>query len=263
VTNNSNCSSWFEGIGRNPRARYRLFCFPHVGGSARSFRGWANVLHELEVCPVQLPGREKRWREKPFSHVLPLAQAIADVLPDDKPFAFLGHSMGALLSFELAKELRRRGRQPVHLFLSALPAPELLSWPDPPLHTLPDDTFVNELKRLNGIPDSVLEDASLMQMWLPTLRADYSVAETYVYSPEPPLDCPISTFAGEQDSIATRERVQKWSNHTSASFSLATFPGGHFFLYDVAPRVSKQILQALGSVPSWAEATAAAISPGR
>src|SRR5689334_14765630 len=113
-----NNGDWFETGRGNTRAPCRLFCIPHVGGTAAAFRGWANALPDMEVRPVQVPGREKRLREKPFSQLLPLVQAMAEALPCDKPFAVFGHSMGALLTFELARELRRKGRPgPFHLFL--------------------------------------------------------------------------------------------------------------------------------------------------
>jgi medium-chain acyl-[acyl-carrier-protein] hydrolase len=169
--------------------------------------------------------------ETPFTQLSPLVRTLAQALGPllDKPFAFFGHSLGALVGFELARQLRRQsGVQPIRLFVSANRAPQI-PHRDRPIHALPEGEFLAELRRLNGIPGKVLEDVELMQIMLPVLRADFAVYETYVYSAEPPLDCPISTFGGSQDHRVSRGDLEAWRDQTNVSFSLRMFPGDHFF----------------------------------
>jgi medium-chain acyl-[acyl-carrier-protein] hydrolase len=215
----------------------RLFCFPYAGGGVHAFRAWAdNLPKTVEVCPVQLPGRGARMMEAPFTQMLPLVQAAAEaLLPHlDKPFAFFGHSMGALVSFEVARWLRKQGApEPIHLFVSGCFAPDI---PDPyPLHNLPDPELLEGLRRLNGMPQEALENAELMRLLLPTLRADCTVTETYTYTHEPPLNCPISAFGGLQDHLVGRTHLEAWRQQTTAFFSLRMFPGDHFFLHSAQP----------------------------
>jgi medium-chain acyl-[acyl-carrier-protein] hydrolase len=170
--------------------------------------------------------------EPPFTELSPLVQPLAQALLPllDKPFALFGHSLGALVGFELARQLRRQsGIQPVRLFVSAVRAPQIPSR-DRPIHALPEEEFLVELRRLNGIPRKVLEDVQLMQIMLPILRADFAVYETYAYSPEPPLDCLISSFGGLQDHRVSRGDLEAWHDQTRAVFLLRMFPGDHFFL---------------------------------
>ncbi|MCL5670566.1 MAG: alpha/beta fold hydrolase, partial [Acidobacteria bacterium] len=198
---------------------------------------------DVEVCPVQFPGRGTRLMETPFAQIWPPVQALAQALAPllDKPFAFFGHSLGALFGFELARQLRRQsGVQPVRLFVSADLAPQI-PHRGRPIHALPEGEFLDELRRLNGIPQKVLEDVELMQIMLPVLRADFAVYETYAYSAEPPLNCPISTFGGLQDDRVSRGDLEAWRDQTSVSFSLRMFPGDHFFLHAAQPL----LLQAL------------------
>ena len=196
-------NSWVTCPKPNPQASLRLFCFPYAGGKAVSFRAWSSGLPTtVEVCPVELPGRGSRLMEVPFTQFEPLISALAQALLPylDKPFAFFGHSMGALVSFELARLLRQKyGLSPVHLFVSGRGAPQVVPVPDPPIHALPEPAFLEKLRGLNGTPEAVLENAKLMQLLLPMLRADFAVIETYVYVPEPPLNCPITAFSGWQD----------------------------------------------------------------
>jgi medium-chain acyl-[acyl-carrier-protein] hydrolase len=212
----------------------RLFCFPYAGGGASIFRTWsAGLPATIEVCPVQLPGRETRLKEAPYPHLPPLVQAMTQALMPslDKPFAFFGHSMGALVSFALARQLCRQANlRPVHLFVSACSAPQfpLLCHA---LHTLPDPELIEELRRLNGTPQAALACPELMQLMLPILRADFAMCATYAYASEPPLDCPITVFGGMQDVAVRRERLQAWRFQTGAACAFHTLPGDHFFLH--------------------------------
>lgn len=226
-------SRWFACFKPNPRAVIRLFCFPYAGGSALIFSKWADFFPaNIEVCPIQLPGRGNRTHETPFSGIYPLVESIATgLLPYfDKPFAFFGHSMGAIISFELARLLRREGHnQPLSLFVSGRSAPQTID-DDPPKYNLPGPELLAELRRLNGTPREVLEHPELMEVILPLLRADFAVAETYDFYEEPPLDCPISVYGGLQDKDVPREDLEGWRVHTTASFTLRMVAGDHFFL---------------------------------
>jgi medium-chain acyl-[acyl-carrier-protein] hydrolase len=182
---------------------------------------------------VHLPGRENRLKEPPYDRLGVMIPRLAEAMERyfDKPFAFFGHSMGALISFELSRELRRSyGVTPVCLFASAFRAPRL---PDKhrPIHDFPDDQLVQELLgRYNGIPEVVLRDSELMQLYLPILRADLALLETYSYEPGVPLNCPISVYGGVGDSEVDRTELEAWSQQTSGSFKLQMFQGDHFFL---------------------------------
>jgi medium-chain acyl-[acyl-carrier-protein] hydrolase len=224
---------WIKRFKPNPKASLRLFCFPYAGGGATLFRPWHHQLPpQVEVCAIQLPGREDRIKEPPFTQILPLVKVLASVLRpyNDIPFAFFGHSMGALISFELAHQLRVQQQPiPTHLFLSARRAPQI---PDrnPFLHTLPEREFLQELRNLNGTPIGVLENPELLQLVLPLLRADFSVCGTYIYQDRSPLSCPISVFGGTDDLHETGNYLKAWNIHTNSTFSLTMIPGNHFFL---------------------------------
>jgi medium-chain acyl-[acyl-carrier-protein] hydrolase len=247
-----NCDSWIAFRKPNSQARLRLFCFPYAGAGASIFRTWSDGLPaDVEVCPVQIPGRGTRPMEASFTQLAPLVEALAEALVPllDKPFAFFGHSLGALVGFELARQLRRQsGAQPVRLFVSADWAPQL-PHRERPVHALPEAEFLGELRRLNGIPEKVSEDAELMQILLPVLRADFAVYETYAYSTEPPLDCPISIFGGLQDQRVNRGDLEAWRDQTSDFVSVRMFPGDHFFWNTTQPLLLQVLSQELRGNP--------------
>ena len=185
--------------------------------------------------------------EPPFTRLPPLVRALARGLAPllDKPFAFFGHSLGAFVAFELAQELRRQSSlQPARLLVSAASAPQSPRQ-NRPVHALPDEEFLSELRQLNGVPGKVLEDSELMQLMLPMLRADFATFETYQYMPEPPLDCALSGFGGSQDRRVSREDMEVWREQTSGPFSLRMLPGDHFFLNTAQPLLLQQISQEL------------------
>lgn len=224
---------WVKFPPSSSKARLLLFCFPFAGGSARIFETWQNAFPEtIAVCPIQYPGRGNRLREQPFMQMEPLVAAVAaGLIPFlDRPFAFFGHSMGAMISFELARYLRKEDNPlPAHLFLSGCRA---LQFPDRSAipYDLPEPEFIEELRSLNGTPPEVLEHPELMQLLLPTLRADFSVVQTYSYVSGPPLPCAISIYGGVADPLLPREDLEGWREQTTGMFSLRMFPGDHFFL---------------------------------
>lgn len=226
-------NAWVKCPNPNPQAKLRLFCLPYAGGGASIYRTWSNSLPpNIEVCSIQLPGREDRLKEAPFTHISPLVETLTQVLAPylNMNFAFFGHSMGALISFELARQLRALTLPtPVHLFVSGRRAPQI---PDgnPLIHILPQPEFLSELRRMNGTPQQVLENTELMQLLSPILRADFSICTTYTYINEPPLDCSISVFGGTEDSEETKDLLTNWSVQTRSLFSLNMFKGDHFFI---------------------------------
>jgi medium-chain acyl-[acyl-carrier-protein] hydrolase len=231
-------SKWLSNKSYDERAALRLICFPYAGGDVDIFRAWSKALSPaVEVCPVQLPGRGRRFFEDPFTNLTQLVQILTRELQPylDKPFALFGHSMGAIMSFELARALRNeRLAEPVHLFVSGWRAPHIPSR-ERPSYDLPQDEFLEKLRRLGGTPAELLENAKFVKLLLPLLRADFEVIQTYAYSPQPPLTCPITALGGSHDHVAGREELEAWREHTTASFSLRMLPGEHFFLHTAQP----------------------------
>jgi surfactin synthase thioesterase subunit len=231
--NRSQLSLWVKGAPRHTRPRLRLFCYPYAGGGASVYRQWSTSLpKDVEVCSIQLPGREERLAEPPFVRLEPLVQTLVQVLGPyiDEAYAFWGHSMGALVAFELVRELRKQKLgSPARLYISAHRAPHLASR-HPTIHHLPDAEFRIALERFDSIPQAVFEHSELRQLVLPTLRADFAVCETYRYIPDRPLDCPIVAFGGLNDREVSREELGAWQSHTHSPFSLKMLPGDHFFI---------------------------------
>jgi medium-chain acyl-[acyl-carrier-protein] hydrolase len=211
----------------------RLFCFPHAGGGASAFRDWAALAGPgVQVCPVQLPGRESRAREPLVLSLAALAQQAALGLRPylDMPFAFYGHSFGAVLAFEVARALRGSSSAgPAWLFAGGCPAPARLRAADPPRHTLPHDAFLAEVVRLGGTPQAVLSSSELLDLVAPILRADFAALETYRHEPGPPLACPITVFGGLDDDQVRPDDLEAWREATRAGFEMHVLPGDHFF----------------------------------
>jgi medium-chain acyl-[acyl-carrier-protein] hydrolase len=186
--------------------------------------------------------------EPPFVELPALIEVLSKALLPlfvDKPFALFGHSLGTLVSFELARHLgRNHGIRPVRLFVSAGPAPQI-PHRELPVHNLPEREFLEELRRLNGTPVELLDHKELMDIVLPSLRADFALYESYRYSPEPPLDCPISAYGGLDDQHVKRRDLEGWRDQTSLSFSIRMFPGGHFFFRTAEPALLRFLAQEL------------------
>lgn len=223
---------WLARDRPNPEATVRLLCFPYAGGSEAVYRDWQNGLPEaIEVCPVHLPGRGARIKETPFSDLSSLVEAAAVGLVRhlDKPFAIFGHSMGAVIGFELARHFRREYRiEPVHLFVSARCSPQLTI--SRPWRELTDAEFMGVLRGSEATPKEVSENPELLEMLLPVLRADFAVGQPVTFSSEPPLGCPITAFGGLLDRTTPRDCLEGWREHTSDRFLLRMLPGGHFFV---------------------------------
>jgi medium-chain acyl-[acyl-carrier-protein] hydrolase len=251
---------WLVRMKPRPTARLRLLCVPYAGVGPSAYRRWSDTLpHDIEVGAVHLPGREGRLREPAFTRIEPLIDATAEGLRPylDRPFALFGHSMGAMVAFELAQRFRAEGwGEPTHLFVSGRRAPH-----QPPRHPaithLPDAQFVEEIqRRYNGIPDEVLRHPDLLALLLPGLRADLTLIEAYAHRPGSPLACPVSAYGGVADTEATPAELVGWRQHTRGGFSVQVFPGGHFFVQSA----HEELMQ---SVKAELAADAARVPEGR
>ena len=187
---------------------------------------------EIELKVLHMPGRGSRHAESAETDFATLIATLSQVLPleIDAPYALYGHSLGALIAFELARDMGRSGRnQPTQLFVSGCPAPNLIANRSP-ISDLPEAAFVEELRRLGGTPEDVLDDGALLQLMLPTLRSDMALLESYVLSDDSPLDCPILALGGSVDRIASRNDIEGWRGYTAAGFGVKLFDGDHFFI---------------------------------
>ena len=223
--------------------RIQLFCFPYAGAGAAPFAPWQRALPDVAVRPVRLPGREARLSEPAFASVFPLVESAAEALAPEleQPYALFGHSMGALISFELARHVRRLGLPaPRVVVVSAQPAPHLPLL-RPPLYDLPEDEFLVEVERFGGTQPAVLADRELLALLVSTLRADFSVTDTYELPPEPALESPIAMFGGRDDPFAPVETMAAWREHTTRPDGLRLLDGGHFVVHEQRERFLAQL----------------------
>jgi surfactin synthase thioesterase subunit len=215
-------------------------CFHHAGGGSSAFRGWGDFLAPaIEVHAVQLPGRESRLRETPHTSVAtlmePLMQALAPLM--DRPVAFFGHSMGALIAFELAHALHASKRtMPSQLFVSGRPPPHRANLMTP-IHGLSEAELIRAVgERYEPIPEAVLQERELLDLLIPMLRADIQLVETAENRPLPPLDIPIHAFGGKEDHLVPEPDLLTWAEYTRAGSSLTMVDGNHFYLNDERAR---------------------------
>ncbi|WP_435112226.1 thioesterase II family protein [Nocardiopsis synnemataformans] len=230
----------------------RLLCFPHAGGSASSYFPLSKQLApEVEVHAVQYPGRQDRRNEACVDDISELAERICEAvsLSPEKPTAFLGHSMGAILAYEVARRLQRRGEGvPVHLFVSGRRAPSRPRREE--IHRRGDTGLITEIRRLGGTDQRFLDDDELRAIILPMLRADYTAIETYTWDPAPMLECPLTALVGDADPSTTVEEASAWREQTVSGFDIRVFPGGHFFLDANRSEVAATITSALSHTVS-------------
>jgi surfactin synthase thioesterase subunit len=221
-------------------ALIRLFCLPYAGGGTAPFYRWRSMLPAgIELTPMALPGHDGRLNEPACTNLQTLADRLAVEISEQaagRPFALLGHSMGSLLAFEIAKSLRRSERlEPYLLILSACRPPHAIITKRP-LHAAPDAELVATLQeRYGGIPDAVLNQPELLKMVLPALRADLQMIETYQHAEEPPLDVPMLVLGGTEDAAVSAGHLMEWRRYTTQECSVRLLPGGHFFLFAGVP----------------------------
>lgn len=244
---------WISPRDRVAGARMRLFCLPHAGAGASAYQAWKRELPPfVELCAIRLPGRETRLSERSFSEANLLVNEMAEVISADCniPYAIFGHSMGAVLAYELALSLRDIGLpQPETLFLSGRIAAHL-EVRNKPLHDLPLDSFLAELElRYGGLPRELLADREMLDFYLPILRTDLKLIETYRYHEREPLNCSVMVSAGTDDRSVWEEGLLAWKDHTTGDFALNLFTGGHFYLSSEGRRPFMEYLQAKLKAP--------------
>ena len=229
----------------------RLFCLPYAGGGASLYRSWPADLPAVDVAAVQLPGREDRADEPASSCMAEVVGGVADAVVPllDRPYAVFGHSMGARIAFELARELRRRDLPaPAVLFVSAGKAPHIPRVPTPPLSTMPDRLFLRVIQNLDGMPPEIATDADFRQAVLPTLRADMGLVDSYEYVDEPALGMPIRAFGGTQDTDVREDDLTAWQVHTTAAFRLRMLRGGHFVVRTCRRELTRAVADELSAL---------------
>jgi medium-chain acyl-[acyl-carrier-protein] hydrolase len=244
---------WLLCFQRRPAAKLRLICFAHAGGSASAFAAWQRELPEsVELCAVKLPGRDERRAEPARTDLARLTGELLEALrpAHDRSVALLGYSLGALLAFEYARGVRRAGiAPPVHLMALASRAPQLAR--ESSIAGISDSEFVHQMRvRYDGIPKPILDDPDLLAYFLPIMRADVGLLESYRYEHEAPLSCNITALGGERDPRITHEALAAWGVHTQGKCEALTVPGGHFFVTpDSRARLLRLIAERLGALP--------------
>lgn len=233
---------WIRRFHPADGAATQLLCLSHAGGAASYFFGVSRALSpEIDVLAVQYPGRQDRLREPCLTSVADLADRLVDALAPltRRPITIFGHSLGATLGFEVAQRLQRQGATPTALFASGRTAPHRTRRDRN--HLLDDAGLLANVRTLGGTDMSLLDDEDVLSMVLPSIRADYTAAETYAYRPNPPLSCPIIALTGDADPKVTLDEADAWREHTSAEFELVVYPGAHFYLNEQVPDILRRI----------------------
>jgi len=235
---------WCRRYHPTTTAVARLVCLPHAGGSATFYHPVSAMLSpQVDVVAIQYPGRQDRRNEPAINDLAELADLIYGILrrQDDLPVTLFGHSMGALVGFEVARRLEAGGQRPVRLYASGRRAPS--THRDEAVHLRDDAGILAEIRRMDGTASSVLGDEEMMRAALPALRADYQATETYTCPPEVTVGCAITALVGSSDPKTTADEARAWSRHTSGPFDLQVFTGGHFYLTSQADEVIRLLDQ--------------------
>ncbi len=241
-------SPWIKIFQPISQPTLRLFCFHPSAAGASLFRLWGKYLpSNIEVCAIQLPGRETRIKEPlitEWDNLLPtLTQALLPLI-EEHPFVFFGHSLGALISFEVVHKLRREKLPiPKYMFVSGRRAPQIPI--DNLRHQASNQELISTLREYGGTPEAVLQNQDLMELFLPVLRADFTLNEKYMYFPEAPLESPIVAFRGTNDVAVSWQQLSQWEQHTISNFALHEFPGGHMFFQKEPKTLIETILKFL------------------
>lgn len=242
---------WCRRYRPSRTATARLVCLPHAGGSATFFLPVAAALSPgVDVVAIQYPGRQDRRTEPPIDDIGLLADQIHGILQrqPELPLLLFGHSMGAIIGFELARRLDASGHGPARLIASGRRGPA--TFRDEKVHLRDDAGIIAELRKMSGTASSVLGDDEMMRAALPALRADYRAAETYTCPPDVTVNCPITALTGDSDPKTTLDEAKAWAKHTTGAFDLHVYAGGHFFLTDHAETIIALITEHLRAIPA-------------
>jgi len=232
-----------------------LICLPYAGGSAQVYKRWSNKLHSaVRLVPAELAGRGSRMSEPFYSN---LEEAVEDLLPLVKEtalasdsYALFGHSMGSLLGYELLHALNEEGFPlPSAVFLSGRGAPHCEQDKARRIHTLPDDEFLNELKKLGGMPDELFRHLELLNMFMPILRADFKLVGEYEYRMRPPLPLRLTILSGKDD-VYVEGSLSEWEHYATRGSELMLFDGGHFFLHEREDEIVEVLNKMLTEAPA-------------
>jgi medium-chain acyl-[acyl-carrier-protein] hydrolase len=239
--------TWLPFRNEGSVVRCRVFCFPHAAGNATFYRPLRRFMpSEVDFCPVELPGRAARLHEPPLTSMSALMEKLDHALQPlmGVPFGFFGHSVGACMAFEAARQLRSvDGRNAVHLFVSGRGSPKFAS-AEPQARPPSDRDLLAILRRFGGTPAAVMQRPELITALLPALRADLALVAGYAVDPDNRIACPITAFAGADD-VAHSGSLQSWRDFTRGKFRACTLPGGHFYFSPEAAALAKEIIQDL------------------
>lgn len=215
-----------------------LFCIPYAGGSALNYLKWDKYLDDkIELVPVELAGRGSRMDETPY---LDIEEAVEDVLSfikskidPGKKYAIFGHSMGSLIAFEVYYRLHQAGLSvPFHMFFSGRDAPHC-PFENNEYYLLPDKDFLQVVMRYGGNTEQMVKTPELLKIFMPILRADFRIVETYKYIPKADkIACKCTVLSGSEDRSVTANDVKEWGIHFEGESNFAVIDGGHFFILD-------------------------------
>jgi trans-AT polyketide synthase, acyltransferase and oxidoreductase domains len=244
-------SQWLVRLRPRPDARVRLICFTSAGAGASSYGRWPEHLSaDVDAWAVQLPGRETRRREQALTDLIAIADEVAARLVGlvDLPLALFGHSMGALVAFEVARRLQAQDRRVLGLFVSGRAAPHLRHGPEG-VDTLPDMEFLDAMDHAyGGVPALLREDDEFRELYLPPLRADATAVWRYRHVEGPLLECPIRVFGGVDDGSATHASLAAWDAYTGSDTTVTMFPGDHFYVNTARPELTRLISTELDDI---------------
>lgn len=254
MSTNTVSPRWFRAFKPVTSPRMRLFCFPYGGSGPSIFREWPEHLPaDIEVTGILYPGRESRVMEPLIDNIVAMAESLLPaIVPRLKqPFAFFGHSMGALVSFELTRLLSaKHNLAPEHLFMSAAGGPHIPT--EEPIHHLPDAEFLQALIQLNGMPQEVLQNTELLEYALPIIRNDFTACAEYRFIDGAAVKCPITAIGGANDPRVGPDHMEQWEQHAPGGFDLHMLPGDHFFIEPQQQKILTLISSALNGKPSAA-----------
>lgn len=241
--------TWLVDLSPNRNARIRLICFSYAGGGVSTFRQWPAYLPDaVQIVAVQLPGHDSRFNEPALTDVADVLPALADSIVHSSklPFAFFGHSLGALMATAMAQHLQNQRMQPpCHLFVSGARPPHSVDRREIPFENLGDEDLIQELRLLGGSPDDVLKDDALMRILLPTIRADFALARSCKTDEAETLSIPMSLYSGYEDRHVTVSDLEQWRRYSHAPIPVSMFPGGHFFIDTARPLLLSVLLRTL------------------